>query len=591
MGLPSGAPGVVGSSIALVLGGTRVAVVNPDQGSVSLLDPGSLRLLSTVDVAKAGEPHTLLEVTRDGQKELFVASSRTGEVVSLDLSKGTVLRRTHVCAGPYGLAASPDGSWVAVSCEWDGSVQKLEVTSGKVSPLATGLRRPRALAVVGASVWVADFVGGLVHEVPASGAGVTSLAVGTSLVPAAASYRPALTKMTANLASAMAPAFGALYVSHVLENNTGEDTGEPEASDYGSVTSTNPKINPSVTLLGGGEPVTYAQFDGGSRVYSGPSALASFGSRYLLVAHVSTANVAVLDTQATTPETRAVGSFSVGFGPSGLAVDEAHHVAYVDNALDLSVSRIDLTQGFASPAPLLSASATLVRELPSPFSADALAGRRLFFDATNPHITPSGVVACASCHPGGGDDGLVWFIHTPNIPLKRRRTPHLANAKSGSAPFHWNGQYATMGDLVEGTMTNLMAGDGLLVDVSTMQPYLDEAVLAPVLPAVDAASVTRGDALFHAAPMKCAGCHEGALLTDDLLHTVLSPMSLTSDDVIPASNTPGLHGMFLMAPYLHDGRAETLHDVLTQPYAEGMDHTAALSEADLSDLIAYVNSL
>ncbi len=580
----SGAPGSVGASIAVLSGGSRLAVVNPDEGSVSFLDLDTLALLGTTDVG--GEPHTLLEVTVGGAATLLVANYRGGEVVLLDETSGDVAARVPVCAGPYGLAASPDGTWVAVSCEWDGTVRRLDLATRAITPLASSLRRPRALAILGTDLFVADYVGGLVHDIAADGTDSPS-----SLVPASAPYRPALIQMTANLTSAMAPAFGSLFVSHVLENNTGDTTLEPEADDYGSVTSTNPKINPSVTALGGAAPVLYAKYDGGPRVYSGPVALASFGGRYLLVAHVSTANVAVLDTLASTPDTRAVGSFQVGFGPAGIAVDASRAAAFVDNAFDHSVSRLDLDQTFSAPAQVLAPEATLVRSLPSPYSAAAQAGRRLFFDATNPHVTPSGVVACASCHPGGSDDGLVWFIHTPTIPLKRRRTPHLANAKSETAPFHWNGQFATMSDLVENTMTNLMAGDGLLVDVDTIQPFIDEIVKAPVQPITDLASVARGQALWSSPALRCAVCHEGSYLTDNLMHAVLSPMSLTTDDVFPLANTPGLHGVFLMAPYFHDGRAATLYDVLTEPDAAGMDHTTGLSPADVDDLIAYVNSL
>jgi YVTN family beta-propeller protein len=582
--------GVVGASIAVLASGKKVAVVNPDQGSVSLVDPDTLAVEKTVDVG--GEPHALLELASG---TILVANYRGGEVVVVDPDSGAVVLRKAICAGPYGLAASPDGTWVAVSCEWDGTVQKVDPKTLAATVLTKGLRRPRALAVVGDDVIVADYVGGLVHRIDASGADTT-----TSLVPTSAAYRPALTKMSANLASAVVPAFGVVAIAHVLENNTG-DTSEAVADDYGTVTNTNPKINPVVTTLGSSTtagilpsppgPVLYADYDGGSRVYSGPVAAAAFGSQYLLVAHVSTGNVAVLDLTATTPAARAVGTFSVGFGPSGIAVDATRNVAFVDNALDGSVSRIDLTKPFAVGAPVYAAEATLVRGLPSPFSPAALGGRQLFFDATNTHVTPSGVVACASCHPSGNDDGLVWFEHTPNIPYRHRRTPHLGNAKTPTAPFHWDGQFPTMSALVESTITNLMGGDGLLVDVSTVQAYIDEVVLAPVLPPTDTAAVARGKKTFESTEVGCSGCHSGSYLTDDKLHPVLDPMSLDPEDMITTANTPGLHGIFLAAPYFHDGRSPSLEDVLTRKDAEGMGHHMGLSASERADLIAYVETL
>jgi hypothetical protein len=591
---PPAPAGTVGASIAVIRSGTLIAVVNPDRGSVSLLDPDSLSVRGTVEVG--GQPHALLELS-DGT--ILVANYRGGEVVQVDPVAQAVVARNAVCAGPYGLASSPDGSWVAVSCEWDGTVQRVDPRTLAPTLLTKGLRRPRALAVVGENVVVADYVGGLVHGIDPGGRDSP-----TSLVPTSAPYRPALTKMSAALTAAVVPAFGAVQVVHVLENNTGDES-EPVATDYGTVENTKPKINPAVTTLGSSSsgwihssppvpvqgPVLYAQYDGGSRVYSGPAAAAAFGSSYLLVAHVSTANVAVIDLNATTPETRAVGTFGVGFGPSGVAVDRTRNAAFVDNAFDGSVSRIDLGKPFAAGAPAYSADATLVRRLKSPFSPEALSGRQLFFDATNTHVTPSGVVACASCHPSGNDDGLVWFEHTPNVPYRHRRTPHLANAKTATAPFHWDGQFSTMSDLVESTITNIMGGDGLLVDPSTVQAYIDEAVDAPVLPPPDMGAVARGERIFDSPAVGCSGCHAGAYLTDDELHTVLDPMSLDPEDGITASNTPGLHGIFLAAPYFHDGRASSLEDVLTRRDAAGMGHHMGLTPAQRSDLIAYVQSL
>jgi DNA-binding beta-propeller fold protein YncE len=574
--------GQVGSSIALLQNGALLAVVNPDQGSVSLVDPGTLATKVTIPVG--GEPHTLLALD-DGS--FLVANYRAGEIVRVSPTTQSVVARETVCAGPYGLAASADGSWVAVSCEWDGTVQKIDPTTLAPTLFASGLRRPRALAVQGETVIALDYVGGLVHTLSSSGTDSV-----TSLVPTSAPYRPALTQMSANLAATLVPAFGGVQVAHVLENNTGNES-EPVADDYGTVTNTNPKINPAVTALGSSSPapVLYAQFDGGSRVYSGPVAAAAFGSHYLLVAHLSTGNVAVIDLTATTPEARAVGTFTVGFGPSGIAVDAARNVAYVDNALDGSVSRINLAQTFAQGAPMFSADATLVRGLPSPYSIDALAGRQLFFDATNTHVTPSGVVACASCHPAGSDDGLVWFEHTPNIPYRHRRTPHLANAKTPTAPFHWDGQFADMSSLVESTMVNLMGGDGLLVDVTTVQSFVDEVVKAPVLPPSDPASVARGQAIFESPDVGCSVCHSGSYFTDDKMHPVLFPMSLDSSDTITTANTPGLHGVFLTAPYFHDGRSPSLVDLLTRPDAESMGHHSQLTAAERGDLIAYLESL
>ncbi len=599
------AVGRVGASIAVLQSGD-LAVVDPDQGSVSILDPATLAARVTIPVG--AEPRALIELSPG---LLLVTVHRAGEVVAIDVGAQQVTNRTAVCAGPWGIALTAEGAGalitmegaqgppqtLLVACEWEGSVVQLD--AGALSPtvVATGLSRPRAVASVAGEVWVADFTGGALHRLgAASGPAATAL----SLVPSAAPYRPALTTMTANLATAILPAFGRIHVAHELVNHTGDTSAEKVADDYGSVTDDNPKINPAVSSIDPGAalgvvaadpPVLYAQYDGGPRAFNGPAALAAFGDRYLLVANESTGDVAVLDSTAGSPETRVVASFAAGAGPAGVAVDAAGRYAYVDNALDGSVSRLDLSVPLDPSAPRYPADLTFVHPLPSPYSYAALAGRRLFHDATNPHVTPAAVVACSTCHPGGGDDGLVWFVETPTIPLKRRRTPHLANSHTGTAPFHWNGQFADIPNLVESTVVDLMAGDGLLVDGSTVTAYIDEIVLPPLPPPPDPAAVARGLAVFTSPAAACATCHYGPDLTDNGMHAVLDPMSLHADDVFTLANTPALHALFLRAPYFHDGRATSLRDLLTRPDAARHGGAAQLPAGELEDLLAYLGSL
>jgi DNA-binding beta-propeller fold protein YncE len=581
--------GRVGSTIALLADG-RVAVLNPDQGSLSFLDPVTLGAIATVAVG--GRPAALLQLASGA---IWVANHHDGTISPIDPVAMAPVAAVPVCPMPAALAESPDQSWVAVACEGSGEVLRLDPTTLASTVVASGLRRPRSLAIVGGSVVVGEFTGGDVVEIDAAGK-VSSL----SLTPGTAPYRPALTQMTANLPAAVVPAFGHLFVAHELVNHTGTATDEQVAPDYGTVLDGNPKINAALTrLILNGEaiqrpddtPATYSRFDQLSHVFSGPAAAVAFGSQFMLVAHVSTADVAVIDTLATDPNQRLVATYEVGAGPSGVAVDAQGQTAWVDNAVDGSVSRLDLTLARSASAPDHPAALTLVRGLPSPFSDAARAGRQLFYDATNIHVTPSRSVACATCHPGGTDDGLVWFIHTPAIPLKRRRTPNLANSTTPTAPYHWDGEFATMTDLVNTTVTDLMGGDDLLVDAASVQAFVDEVVVPPVGPAKDPAAVQRGQAIFNSSAAGCSGCHSGPSMTDGLEHAVLEPMSLSSDDVFTTANTPALHGLFYRAPFFHDGRSSTLLDLLTRPDASTHGDTSGLSPSQLSDLQAYLSSL
>jgi cytochrome c peroxidase len=61
---------------------------------------------------------------------------------------------------------------------------------------------------------------------------------------------------------------------------------------------------------------------------------------------------------------------------------------------------------------------------------------------------------------------------------------------------------------------------------------------------------------------------------------------------LPGIDTPTLRGLFLSAPYLHDGSAPTLRAVLRDRNPDDRHGvTSDLSDAQLEDLVAYLLSL
>jgi len=61
---------------------------------------------------------------------------------------------------------------------------------------------------------------------------------------------------------------------------------------------------------------------------------------------------------------------------------------------------------------------------------------------------------------------------------------------------------------------------------------------------------------------------------------------------LPGFDTPTLRGLWASAPYLHDGRAETLTEVLTT-YNPDDRHgrTSHLTAAQIEDLVTFLRSL
>ena len=110
-------------------------------------------------------------------------------------------------------------------------------------------------------------------------------------------------------------------------------------------------------------------------------------------------------------------------------------------------------------------------------------------------------------------------------------------------------------------------------------PYLVKGQLS--------ASAKRGQAVFNEA--NCAFCHSGPLYTNLKLADVGTGLGREQD---MAFDTPTLVEIWRTAPYLHNGSATTLRDVLTEfNPSDKHGRTSGLTEQELTDLETYLLSL
>ena len=97
----------------------------------------------------------------------------------------------------------------------------------------------------------------------------------------------------------------------------------------------------------------------------------------------------------------------------------------------------------------------------------------------------------------------------------------------------------------------------------------------------------RGEMIFEEA--KCSHCHTGQYLTDMKSHNVGSGLDEYKDF---AFDTPTLKEVWRTAPYLYDGRARTIFEMLKKFNTQNKHGiTSKLSDDDLRDLEAYVLTL
>jgi mono/diheme cytochrome c family protein len=196
------------------------------------------------------------------------------------------------------------------------------------------------------------------------------------------------------------------------------------------------------------------------------------------------------------------------------------------------------------------------------------------------HLGTMGGIACASCHPEGGEDGQVWNFSG----LGQRRTQNISGGISGTEPFHWSGDMETFSKLAHDVFQGRMSGPQLGEQyVDSLFRWIDKIPsMEPPAPD-DPAAVERGKAVFHHADVGCATCHSGERLTNNGTFNVQTGGPF---------QVPSLRGLAWRAPYMHTGCAPTL-DARFDACGGGDAHgkTSQLTPQERADLVAYLDSL
>jgi mono/diheme cytochrome c family protein len=204
------------------------------------------------------------------------------------------------------------------------------------------------------------------------------------------------------------------------------------------------------------------------------------------------------------------------------------------------------------------------------------------------HAQAGGLLACASCHPEGGDDGHLWLLD--GAP---RRTPSLRGTIAGTAPYHWPGDEANLVALADDVYSGRMSGAKLAADQTSALTAWVEAIPPPPAPSwVDAAAASRGRALFEGTA-GCASCHSGPKYTNNatvFVGTGGKTLSTGGSDGI-LFQVPPLVGVGWRTPLLHDGCATTIADRFGKCATPKHGSTQQLSTQDVDDLSAYLESL
>ncbi len=593
---PAFAPPLSGGNL-LALRDGRLAAAHPATHALVIADPSGT-VTATIDLGEDAQPGRMAE---DAGGMIHVLRRDAGELLTIDPNEGSVVDRRDVCAAPRGLAydEARDAVWIACA---GGELLSLPASQG--GPTVDVQLGPdlRDVVIGDGLVYVSRFRTAELLSVALDG---SVLAVRHPSAQSESDGSGGSVQLTPNVAYRLrALPDGGVAMLHQLSvtasggsaacasstdassdpGSGGSSSGSSSGSPYGgSSGSSGGSADPPSTP----PPETANLPDGIGACGTGvvQSAITIFPPSGDPTESGPLASPVLAVDSAVSPdgERLYVASATVAEGGSGVRSYPRAHLGdpclrsdgnaqtypslAVETLADGSVASLERdTDALHFTSPHLSN----LRQIPLGQSISVPRGFVVFHA-----MTPS-QLACASCHPGGGDDGHVWLLGSS------LRTQSLLGGLLATAPFHWEGNQPDMAHVMHVTFHERMGGSATASDVGALSTWLN------ALPSVpgsvdDPDAVERGRNVF-VREAHCADCHSGDALTNDRNVDVGTGC---------AFQVPSLRGVALRAPYFHDGCAPTLEAVLDGACGTAGHHgqSTGLTSAHRADLLAYLRSL
>ncbi len=592
-------------ALALSEKGQLLLVANPESNSVTLIDTAGRFVVK--EIAVGSDPRSV--AVDDRQRRAFVANKGSNSVSVLDLAVQETIQEIAVGDRPVGVALSPDGRILAVT----------ESGADQVRFIETGT------LIVLASVPVADRPYGLCFTPDGRALLVSHLLSGQLTVLPVRPYRTHLPLILAGQEPAPVqdvelaqhghqawpyPAFtintlpNVAPAPSVVLNPAGTRAYLPQtmANGQGLNTRFDRTVFPKVSVINletwshqSSEHVPLPETD--QPVGLPWDVDVSPDGSELWVVNAASNDVSIVDiSNPAIPRRKA--HVKVGDNPRSILLSPDGETAYVNNSLAGTVSIID-TGTYTVTGVITSTNIPLPPLL--------LNGKRLFHSSARPELARAAWIACNSCHIEGELDGRTWQLQfTGPVPpgepavLTRNTTSLLGMIET--YPLRWSAEWDESADsefairfeqfgegLIDGSMHPPLGtpNQGRSPELDSLAAFIDSLVL-PARSHVLTPAEQRGQIIFESAGTGCATCHPPPLYTNRNQYDV-GTADAPGEYLGPAIDTPTLRFLYDSAPYLHDGRALTLLDVLTTYNLNGRHGTTShLTSLELADLISFL---
>ena len=267
--------------------------------------------------------------------------------------------------------------------------------------------------------------------------------------------------------------------------------------------------------------------------------------------------------------------------PMGLRIAPDDQTVYIANYLENTVQVVDLS--------LRQLAGSLAVGGPAKPSL-ARRGEAIFYDARR---SLDQWYSCHSCHQDGGSNAVPMDTLNDGSSLSFKTVLPLYDI-THTAPWTWHGWQGDLREAMHKSITQTMVGKAPSdEDVQAMLAYLGQ-LKTPPNPHRRAGSelspsAVRGRKVFVSQKAGCAACHSGPWLTDGEVHEVGTG---SRGDRYRGYNTPSLKGVHRKVRLLHDGRGQSLEELLREHHRpEDVTGQGPLTEQQLQDLIDYLRTL
>ena len=579
-------------------GAKQVVVFNTQSGKV----------IKTI--ALRAEP-TGLELTADGKYLYVTCAAPKGRVCVIETDTNRIIKRIPVGHGARSPVLSPDGKMLYVCNRFSNDVSVINIKENKHVARIKVLREPFVAGITPDGKWL--YVGNHLPDGPANAESVASKVCVINTKTMDVDVSISLPNGSTGLCGlAVSPDGRYVYVSHILARYTVPTTqlerGWMNTNALSIIDVSDKKLLDTVLL---------DDVDNGA---ANPWAVCcTRDGKYVCVTHAGTGELSIIDVPALLDKIRdyqssakkaqeraerqdepggygsTLSAFPTGIpnelsflygirhrvklcgkGPRALAIVGSK--VYVAEYFTDSMTLVDLHKRPRYETVALSLGRT-------PRMTVERRGEMLFNDAS---ICFQKWQSCASCHPGQGrTDGLNWDLLNDGIGNPKNTKSMLLAHKTPPAMI--TGVRDRAEAAVRTGIKHILFSVRPEEDAVAIDEYLKSLKPVPspyLVKGKLSKSAKRGRKIFEKA--ECARCHKGPLYTDLQKYNVGAGEGMDKDREF---DTPSLVEIWRTAPYLYDGRAATIEEVLTK-YNPGDKHgvTSNLSEKEIGDLAEFVLS-